>query len=68
MNLENLSTELTYFRAKYKISKKKLADLLKISINTLQKILKNEYVKDTTKIYVAFKFEELKKEYRKEGE
>lgn len=68
MNLENLSTELTYFRAKYKISKKKLADLLKVSINTLQKILKNEYVKDTTKIYVAFKFEELKKEYKKEGE
>ncbi len=68
MNLENLSTDLTFFRAKYKLSKKKLAMLLKISINTLQKILKNEYVKDTTKIYVALKFEDLKKQYEKEGE
>lgn len=68
MNLENLSTELTYFRAKNKISKKELAILLKVSMNTLQRILKNEHVKDTTRIYVAFKFEDLKKEYEKEGE
>lgn len=68
MNLENLPTELTYFRAKHKISKKDLAALLKVAINTLQKILKNEHVKDTTKIYVALKFEDLKKEYKEEGE
>ena len=62
MTEEELIRELTYFRAVNKISKTKLAKMLKISVNSLNKILRKEHVKDTTRIYIIEKFKKIKEE------
>lgn len=60
-----LAKDLIYYRAVNKISIAELAKMLGISINTLQKILKNEYVKEVTIIRVSEKFEKISKEGEK---
>lgn len=60
-----LAKDLIYYRAVNKISIAELAKMLGISINTLQKILKNEYVKEVTLIRVTEKFEKINKEGEK---
>lgn len=62
MNEEKLIEEITYFMGINKISKINFAKLLKISVNTLNKILKGEHVKITTQIYVREKFKKIKEE------
>ena len=62
INTEKLAKDLIYYRSINKLSINKLANKLEISINTMQKILKNQYVKEVTSILVAEKFENLKKE------
>lgn len=61
INLEELSTKLIYYRAINKISITTLAKKIGISVNTLQKIIKKQYVKEITKIYVWEKFEKIEK-------
>lgn len=60
IDTSKLAEDLTYYRAVNKISVGKLAKMLDISINTLQKVLKDEYVKEVTSIRIAEKFEKLK--------
>ena len=62
IDTEKLAKDLIYYRSINKLSINKLANKLEISINTMQKILKNQYVKEVTSILVAEKFENLKKE------
>lgn len=52
VNKEELSQRIIYYRAINKISLTNLAKQLKISINTLRKIINQEYVKEITRIYV----------------
>ena len=47
INAEELSRRLVYYRAINKISITDLAKQLGISINTLQKIIKKQYVKES---------------------
>lgn len=61
INAEELSRRLVYYRAINKISITDLAKQLGISINTLQKIIKKQYVKEITKIYVWEKIEKIEK-------
>ena len=65
IDAEKLSKDLIYYRAVNKISIDDLAKMLEVSINTLQRILRNEYVKEVTKIRVAEKFEDIKEEGEK---
>lgn len=60
IDTSKLAEDLIYYRAVNKISVSKLAKMLDISINTLQKVLKDEYVKEVTSIRIAKKFEKLK--------
>ena len=60
IDTSKLAEDLIYYRAVNKISVSKLAKMLDISINTLQKVLKDEYVKEVTSIRIAEKFENLK--------
>lgn len=60
IDTSKLAEDLIYYRAVNKISVSKLAKMLDISINTLQKVLKDEYVKEVTSIRIAEKFEKLK--------
>ncbi len=60
IDTSKLAEDLIYYRAVNKISVSKLAKMLDISINTLQKVLKDEYVKEVTLIRIAEKFENLK--------
>ena len=60
IDTSKLAEDLIYYRAVNKISVSKLAKMLDISINTLQKVLKDEYVKEVTLIRIAEKFEKLK--------
>lgn len=62
---KTLAKDLIYYRAVNKISIAELAKMLDISINTLQKILKNEYVKEVTLIRVTEKFKKINKEGEK---
>ena len=62
IDIEELSKRITYYRAIKKISLTDLAAILEISINTLQKIIKKEHVKETTRIYVWEKLNFIEKE------
>lgn len=62
IDIEELSKRIIYYRAIKKISLTDLAAILEISINTLQKIIKKEHVKETTRIYVWEKLNFIEKE------
>lgn len=56
-----LSKRIIFFRAIKKLSITSLAKQLDISINTLQKMIRKEHVKETTKIYTWKKLDVLEK-------
>lgn len=62
---DELIKQMTYYRAINKLSKIKFAKMLKTSVNTLNKILNGQKVKETTRIYVTDRFIKLKKEGEK---
>lgn len=62
IDIEELSKRIIYYRAIKKMSLTDLAAILEISINTLQKIIKKEHVKETTRIYVWEKLNFIEKE------
>ena len=61
INEEELSKKIVYYRAINRVSLEDLATKLGIAINTLKKIIKQEHVKETTRIYVWEKMEELER-------
>ena len=61
IDAEELSKRIIYYRAVNKISLNSLTKQLGISINTLQKIIKKQYVKEITRIYVWEKMEKIEK-------
>lgn len=52
IDVEELSKRLVYYRALNKISITNLAKQLGISINTLQKVIKKQHVKEITRVYI----------------
>lgn len=61
INVEELSKRIVFYRAVNRISLEKLASDLKISVNTLKKIINNEHVKETTIIYVSQKMDMIER-------
>jgi len=61
IDAEELSKRIIYYRAVNKISLNSLTKQLGISINTLQKIIKKQYVKEITRIYVWEKMDLIEK-------
>ena len=52
IDVEELSKKIVYYRALNKISITNLAKQLGISINTLQKVIKKQHVKEITRVYI----------------
>ena len=67
IDLEELSKKVLMFRATRKMSIDKLAKSLGVSFGTLEKIIRKQSVKETTRIYVWEKLDILEK-LEKEGE
>ena len=61
IDIEELSKKVIYYRGINKLSLEELAKQLNISINTLQKVIKKQHVKETTRIYVWEKLSFIEK-------
>ena len=61
IDIEELSKRITIYRAVNKISLEELAKDLEISVNTLQKIVRKQNVKETTRIYVWQKMDTIER-------
>lgn len=62
VNAEELAKKVIYYRSIRRMSINDLAAKLKISVNTLQKIIRKEHVKDSTRIFVWEKLDMFEKE------
>ena len=67
IDIEELSKKVVFYRAMKKMSIDDLAKNLGIAYGTLQKIIRRQDVKETTRIYVWEKLDILEK-LEKEGE
>lgn len=67
IDVEELSKRLVYYRATNKISITQLAKQLKISVNTLQKVIRKKHVKEITRIYIWEKMDNIEKEENNYG-
>jgi transcriptional regulator with XRE-family HTH domain len=59
IDIEELSKRIIYYRALNKISLKETAKRFNVSVNTLQKMIKKQNVKEITRIYAWEKLEIL---------
>jgi len=59
---DELIRQMIYYRGVNKLTKAQFAKMLNISVNTLNNILNQRHVKETTKIYVFEKFKKIRKE------